>query len=466
MEFDRSLTLEGGQTAYIKRASNRDKSRTAEADNLYFHHNQVSKQHAELVNKDGRLYIKDVGSSFGTIVNDEFIRDLTEVKDQDVIGLSMSKSLDSIYRVLANTAVPALQPIRLAHFNNPKIMLSFRVSVGNNINSGDSSPLLISFHLIEKNMPKNIVSTGDLSAADINATDVNVTDTNAADINAAESFDEDASFQEDEDDVMSVDGDASDDAIIIHDNDSESESEDEINSTRARLSKLVTGPLYDEDDEDDEEVDEQDSDMEDEDVEVSVYTGEPGFDEDLEDEEDYPYQQEEASDSEDESMSDNDEDITDDFIYTLQQGRPTPLTPAQFEAAFQAQKDEALTVYLGHSNVSDSESEAFDDDNTDPERDIEDDLAMDFDANKPYVVTPQLNEFYNRLYYEEDDSDEDYEYNSDNDDVVYYVYDEADDDDTPKPSKVKTVLKEAAKGVGYAAATVLVLGAYGSTLQK
>lgn len=127
----RRVTLGKGDFSDIKRESDRETSRFGSSDNLFFKHPQLSKAHGRLMNDDGRLLLMDVGSSFGTVVNDEFIKphNFVEVKDFDRIGFIIMRSVSYIKNVV-DMSEDNLIP--LSHFGHPGVMLQFRLVVNKN----------------------------------------------------------------------------------------------------------------------------------------------------------------------------------------------------------------------------------------------------------------------------------------------------------------------------------------------
>ena len=127
----RRITLGKGDFSDIKRESDRETSRFGSSDNLFFKHPQLSKAHGKLMNDDGRLLLMDVGSSFGTVVNDEFIKphSFVEIKDFDRIGFIIMRSVSYIKNVV-DMSEDILIP--LSDFGNPGVMLQFRVVVNKN----------------------------------------------------------------------------------------------------------------------------------------------------------------------------------------------------------------------------------------------------------------------------------------------------------------------------------------------
>jgi hypothetical protein len=131
---ERIVTVPKDHQVMIRRASLKDLSRIANVNNLYFKDSHLSKLHASIKLENGKLYLMDCHSTFGTILNFDYLLpgQWHEIKNGDLIGFIISRPSASIYEVVDSWTEPS-NKIPLSHFQNPSIGLQFKVSVIDNI---------------------------------------------------------------------------------------------------------------------------------------------------------------------------------------------------------------------------------------------------------------------------------------------------------------------------------------------
>lgn len=127
----RKVSLCVGERVVVGRASKTNAERHPEFDNLLFHNAHLSKVHAEIEYKPG-FYIKDLGSSFGTVVNGLVLapEEPLKLKDGDVIGLIMLKPSKKIAKVFDKFTSEKLIPLN--EFGSPQLDIKKRVFIKGN----------------------------------------------------------------------------------------------------------------------------------------------------------------------------------------------------------------------------------------------------------------------------------------------------------------------------------------------
>lgn len=120
---ERLIDYDDGQLIYVRRGSQRDSRRVIGKDNLNFDNSHLSKEHACFQYRNGALYVKDCGSTFGTTVNDKFIvaNRWHLLESCDTIGLIVSKPSTWIAKIVKK--FPDHDDIPLEEFSNPPIGL-------------------------------------------------------------------------------------------------------------------------------------------------------------------------------------------------------------------------------------------------------------------------------------------------------------------------------------------------------
>ncbi|CAH2350166.1 hypothetical protein CLIB1423_01S04016 [[Candida] railenensis] len=129
---DRTISLNPNaakQYFFIKRASTKDSDREPKESNLFFFNTHLSKEHACLKVLDGKVYVRDCHSTFGTVVNGEVIVPSYwfPLEDGDVIRLIILKPSGYIQDVLEE--FPNSRTIPLNRFGFPQTGLAFKVSI-------------------------------------------------------------------------------------------------------------------------------------------------------------------------------------------------------------------------------------------------------------------------------------------------------------------------------------------------
>lgn len=129
--MQKSVDLYPNTEYFIRRASSRDSSRSQSPSNLCFDHSQMSKVHAVVTLDGDDVKIKDMNSSFGTVIDDGFLVPHQEyvLEDGDALGFIIYKSYDKIRNVLSTVDYNEGETIPLSAFDDPKIMLNFVVGL-------------------------------------------------------------------------------------------------------------------------------------------------------------------------------------------------------------------------------------------------------------------------------------------------------------------------------------------------
>lgn len=130
---ERIIRLKDGQESMIRRASARSDARQPTLTNLFFQGSHISKVHGAVRFKNNQYQIIDYNSTFGTIVNNNYILPNIwfNLRDSDVVGFVMAKPSSSILKVRDNwiKANDLKNQIPLKEFNYPNIHLTFKVSM-------------------------------------------------------------------------------------------------------------------------------------------------------------------------------------------------------------------------------------------------------------------------------------------------------------------------------------------------
>ncbi|CUM66766.1 uncharacterized protein PRCAT00004447001 [Priceomyces carsonii] len=129
---EREITLNNGDEIFIRRASNKDQSRIATETNLFFKNTHLSKLHASLKLYDDYFYLKDCNSTFGTVINDEYIASESwfRLSDNDTIGFIISKPSSAIEKIVSK--FDKQNTIPLKEFSDASIALSFKINTKDN----------------------------------------------------------------------------------------------------------------------------------------------------------------------------------------------------------------------------------------------------------------------------------------------------------------------------------------------
>lgn len=126
---ERMVNIKEGERVLVCRSSKKGKERVETKDNLVFDNRHLSKLHASLVKKNGVLYLRDEKSTFGTLLNGQYLRrnEFYKVSPLDVIGFIISKPSKEIRRVVDENSELAMIPLKT--FGTPKVALklSYRV---------------------------------------------------------------------------------------------------------------------------------------------------------------------------------------------------------------------------------------------------------------------------------------------------------------------------------------------------
>ncbi|CCE82457.1 Piso0_002184 [Millerozyma farinosa CBS 7064] len=129
---DRFVILKDGQEISVKRASERDDTREESYDNLNFRNSHLSKEHAKFRLLNGRLWVRDNGSTFGTIINGSRIvpHKWFPLNEGDIIGFIIaipSMAITKVVRRFENQ-----DKILLSEFGEPSIGFSLQFELSEN----------------------------------------------------------------------------------------------------------------------------------------------------------------------------------------------------------------------------------------------------------------------------------------------------------------------------------------------
>lgn len=116
---------------HVRRASSKDPTRPVARGNLNFLNSHLSKDHATIAIRDGKVLIKDNCSTFGTTINDNFIipDHWFELKNGDVLGFIVSKPSEFVRDIHQKFATNENHLIPLSVFANAALGLQFKVNV-------------------------------------------------------------------------------------------------------------------------------------------------------------------------------------------------------------------------------------------------------------------------------------------------------------------------------------------------
>lgn len=131
---ERILTFKSGDKVEVRRASTKDTSRNASLTNLYFKNSHLSKLHASLsYSEDDGFKLKDEDSTFGTVLNDQFLvpGNWFPIKSGDKVGFIVSKPSSFISEIVSKNG--SAKTISLNEFNNPQVALQFVSEIDNDV---------------------------------------------------------------------------------------------------------------------------------------------------------------------------------------------------------------------------------------------------------------------------------------------------------------------------------------------
>lgn len=124
----RSCTVQN-EPQVIGRALRTNPERSATNTNFLFINRHISRIHAAIYKKDGAFYIKDTGSTFGTVLNDVLIavEEPHVLKTGDVVGLVVNRPASIVKSWRENTLLP--ENIPLEKILNPMVHVKFLVEI-------------------------------------------------------------------------------------------------------------------------------------------------------------------------------------------------------------------------------------------------------------------------------------------------------------------------------------------------
>ena len=131
---ERILTFKSGDKVEVRRASTKDTSRNASLTNLFFKNSHLSKLHARLsYSEDDGFKLKDEDSTFGTVLNDQFLvpGNWFPIKSGDNVGFIVSKPSSFISDTVSKNG--SAKTISLNEFNNPQVALQFVTEIDNDV---------------------------------------------------------------------------------------------------------------------------------------------------------------------------------------------------------------------------------------------------------------------------------------------------------------------------------------------
>lgn len=123
----RTISLQEGD-AIVARSSRSKQDRVSDTDNLYFDNGHVSKNHAKFGYADGRIYLEDEGSTFGTIWNNHLLAPNHRVliSQGDRVGFVINRAASVV--VEWRNRFPTSNLIPLDRLLNPHLQLNFVIS--------------------------------------------------------------------------------------------------------------------------------------------------------------------------------------------------------------------------------------------------------------------------------------------------------------------------------------------------
>lgn len=132
---ERVLTFDEGQETYVRRASSKDSNRWPLLTNLNFKNTHLSKTHAIVRFRDGKFQIRDESSTFGTVINNDFLMpgedNWADLNEGDLLGFILTKPSGSI-RAVREEGGDDTQFIPLEKFKSPSLGLLFKIGVDSN----------------------------------------------------------------------------------------------------------------------------------------------------------------------------------------------------------------------------------------------------------------------------------------------------------------------------------------------
>lgn len=123
---DRVATFHGS-VIHVGRSSFKDSLRAPSKNNFHFQNSHLLKAHAIIDFKDGGFSVQDTHSTFGTILNDNFLMPghWFPLSSGDVLGFIISKPSKDVFQVVDKNATELLIPLQ--EFSSPEIGLRFTV---------------------------------------------------------------------------------------------------------------------------------------------------------------------------------------------------------------------------------------------------------------------------------------------------------------------------------------------------
>ncbi|EAZ63835.2 hypothetical protein PICST_28394 [Scheffersomyces stipitis CBS 6054] len=509
---DRVIPLAPGSEVLVRRASERNEDRTPQLNNLFFKNSHLSKTHAAIKNIDGSFYIKDLGSTFGSVLNNNFIvKDaFFRLSNGDKVGFVISKPSATISSVLKKYKTKKLIP--LTEFSSPTVALNFEVRISGTVirfipdkeekaekeeNEDEKEEVTKTetTTTTETTIPSSAKSSSISISASATPGAVERRDDDVAeDANASKDLEEDDEDDEDydEDDLYySHCCPGSSGVIQRYDPPEDSFSktqefdlsdEEEINAYDSLLGEINSRRKFDSDEEDEEEEDvDSDEDAEEEDsliIEISedrLSSSEISEDEEevQEDEEEGEEEEEEEEDNGEDQDEDNEDAEDDEMVYVCD-------CSDLFSDNYNSDGDVFLgkQIYIDEDDDDSEVDGGFFEDNTTEycSSDVEGESANDIPAKKSKTrgcigcVPPSFQNRYpcgdfacgisRKRTFEEMSTPE---FEDEEDDVA----DETKPAKKAKPSSTfKTIVKEVAKASLYVLATMTALGIYGSTIAE
>lgn len=123
----------GSEPVVVGRALRNSSDRPSLTTNLYLANNHISKFHAVVYREDGAVYIKDTGSTFGTILNNILIapNDPHVLKKGDVLGLVVNRPANVVETWRLSELFPSNIP--LDRVLNPWVHLQFDIDFSDDL---------------------------------------------------------------------------------------------------------------------------------------------------------------------------------------------------------------------------------------------------------------------------------------------------------------------------------------------
>ncbi|OVF10300.1 hypothetical protein A9F13_02g00968 [Clavispora lusitaniae] len=442
----RRVDLSAGPVT-VGRASPRDDARSAKSCNMYIRNTHLSKSHARLWADSDVVYVEDCGSTFGTVLNNQLLLPNTRVRlfEGDTLGFIVNRPSSVLGQMRSN----ATSAVPLEKLLNPRVQLQFSVAEYDPV-----AQTLVLSPVNDVAADASVLLQEDVTYAEATPEMHGSDDLDRIDESAAPSVDaaafSDGESVESEWSGMDKSGKSNDTADV----DSET-------------SVIDTGRVLDSDD----DAPEEEAIIK----EKSVTFNDANFSDDDDD----PYSFRQCSESEDSFVNAR---IEDDEVMVY---RPVvkyhvvdcdvPGMSVYFEEDYNSEDDETYMQEFVQPDVSepsdsdDYDLDDYDSDDVDQMVDLvsqcmesESEAESDGDYSSEFSDTDSPD----TSRTSQDTSSSSSSKKRSRDEAELDEPSKVEEQPAPKRSVIGTVAKEAAKGVLYAAGTIVALAAYGSFLES